>query len=203
LTIQNSDFNIVCKNELSESVEDCTNRFEAQDSNLVFNYLKLTEFILANIKFTQPISPYLFKNSHIKNLIIIDPQNSIGFTHLKEEDVAGLNLVINQFYLNYTMNSNQPQWLDSDTLLNHMIFRHVNRVNINSAPQLSYIQENTFNKLAHLKILEINNVNMKDLLSKSRRWVKNLNYQVPYYDIDNISLNSSLSSNVFQLVIFI
>jgi hypothetical protein len=207
LTIQNSELNFQSHNQQSETqktiVNECSFRFGSQDLDLIFGNLKITEFIIANVKFTRPICPFLFKNSQITNFIIIDPQNAFGFSKLTDNYASEfLNVRINQIYLNHTNNYQQPQWLDSEYILNPNMFQQLNRINIHSAPRLEYIQDNTFNRLPGLKILEINNVNLKDLLERSRRWIKNLNNQVPSYDIEQISMNSSISPSIFQLILW-
>lgn len=206
LTIQDSVFNFFGTSQRPDAecgiLNECSLRSGAQDLDLVFGSLKITEFTLSNVRFVQPMCPYFFKNSHITNFIVIDPKNSFGFKQTKELDNI-LNVNVNQVYLNYT-NSNleQPQWLDSQYILSLNMFSSMYRTNINSAPRLQYIQESTFNLFRNLKIVEINNVNMKDLLSRSKRWLRNLNYLAPSYDLDRIKLNSTMIQSVFQLIIW-
>ena len=188
---------------MSLSVDFCEFK-GASDLNFVFGNLKITELTLSDIKFSRPVCPYLFKNSQITNMVLNNPRNAFGFAKIVgEHNKDILNVNINQMYLNHTFsNYQQRQWLDSENIINYDLFMNLNRININSASRLEYIQENTFNQFRSLKTLEMNRVNMNELLSKSRRWLRNLNYQVPEYEIDHISLNPSLSQTVFQLIMW-
>ncbi len=211
LTIQNSDLNFIGQNLNPVDIEsailnDCSYRLGAQNLDFVFGNLKITEFTVNDCRFSRPMCPYLFKNTEIKNMILNDPKGAFGFTKMKEDfNLELLNTNINQLYINHTlMNYQQQQWLDEENILNFNLFMNLNRINLNSAPRLNYIQENTFNRFKNLRVFEINNVNMYNLLSKSRRWLKNLNYMSPTYDMDRIVLNSSvsMSNSIFQLIIW-
>ena len=93
--------------------------------------------------------------------------------------------------------------IDAQAILNSNMFEYLQQVSLKSARNLAYIQEKTFQLLPNTRLLELKNVKVKELLTRNRRWMKNLNYLMPSYDIDANALNISMASNIFQLLIWV
>ena len=215
LAILNSNFKFVGGNTgnfqaESSILNECKFQSSAQNFNYIFSNLRIEEFTLGSIFFEQTICPILFRNTRIFNFLINDPYGAFGFQNLTTElfsnDVSLiLNANVRQIYFDYAKSTNvlQKQWLDAQSIINPGLFEQLDRVNLNSARRLSYIQEDTFKLLKNVRKLEIKNINIKDLLSRNRRWLKNLNYNMPTYDIDHLKLNSSMASSIFQLIIWV
>jgi len=215
LSILNSNFRFVGSSIGNNEAENsilyyCNFLNSAQNFDFIFANLRIVEFTLSGIFFEQTMCPILFRNTRIFNLVIIDPFGAFGFRNLTTEistnDVSAiLNANIRQIEFDYSKSTNilQQQWLDTQSLINPILFNQLDRINLNSARRLQYIQEETFKQLKNVRKFEIKNVNIKDLLIRNRRWLKNLNFNTPIYDIDNLKLNTSMSANVFQLIIWI
>ena len=187
----------------------CNFQSSAQNFNYIFSNLRIIEFTLSGILFERTVCPILFRNTQIFNFLVINPFGAFGFdnlTGLFSDDAATiLNTNIRQIDLDYTRATNplQPQWLDTWSIMNPAFFARLDRININSARKLAYIQEDTFKNLKNVRKLEFNSVNIKELLTRNRRWLKHLNYNMPVYDIDNLKLNASMASSIFQLIVLI
>jgi hypothetical protein len=82
------------------------------------------------------------------------------------------------------------------------LFKDLNRLNINIATRLAYIQEDTFKCFPNLKKFEINKVNLKDLLTRNRRWLKNLNFNQPIFNFDSQRITSIVMEKIFKLIIW-
>jgi hypothetical protein len=188
-------------------LNECRFTVQANNYDFVFGHLKLDEFVICNVYFERTMCPIVFRNSVIKDFIVTDPIGAFGFEHLKtpkNDAIYILNAVISQIDFAYAAdNLIQPQWLDADYILNPDLFAYLDRINLNSARRLAYIKEDTFKKLPSVKKFEINNVRLKDLLTYNRQWLKNLNYRMIPFDLDYVSLNDSMSQNIFQLMIWV
>ena len=147
MTIQNSTFAFFSssfnqtdssKTFLLDECSFCSHCVGEQELSFVFANLNIVELTLDNVRFDQPVCPYLFNNSRITNLIVIDAKGAFGFVPIRERDKVDLllNVHIYQFGLNYTVNNlDQPQWLDSESILTYSMFKNPSRFNINSAPR--------------------------------------------------------------------
>lgn len=178
---------------------------EALNFDFIFSNLKLDELLISNVYFERKMCPIIFRNSLIKNLLIVDPIGAFGFDYLitsNNDSVHLLNAVISQVDFTYgNDNIIQPQWLDADYILNPDLFAYLDRINLNSARRLAYIKDDTFKKLPNVKKFEINNVNLKDLLTYNRQWIQNLNFRMIPLDLEYATLNFSLTKNIFQLIV--
>ncbi|CAF1004207.1 unnamed protein product [Brachionus calyciflorus] len=212
LAFYNSNFRFVNSlnpnNEENLILQDCEINQNSKNLDFIFSNLELTEFILCNVFFEKPTCPVLFRNSIIKNIIITDPIGAFGFSKIKQDpiifDTQGfLNSFISQLELSFSPENTHPQYIDTENILNPNLFVYLERLNIISAKRLAYIQEDTFKNLPSLKKLELNNVPLKTLLTYNRRWMKNMNYREKFYDIDYIRLNSSISNNIFQFIVWV
>ena len=190
-------------------LDSCELTEAAVNYDYVFSDLALNEFVLCNVYFERKICPIVFRNTFVKNMIINDPIGAYGYTPLKiptnnDDIIYTLNTNINQIDFTYSVdNQIQPQWLDADYIIYPEMFARTERVNLNSARRLAYIKEDTFKRLSGVRKFEINNVPLKHLLGYNRNWLRNLNYHMIPLDLDYVSLNQSISRNVFQLIIWV
>lgn len=215
LAILDSNFKFVggsTGNVQQENVllNECDFQTQAENFNFVFSNLKIIEFTLSNILFERTMCPFLFKNTAISNLIINEPLGAFGFDTIKITSPSIniftlLNTNIAQISFDYGKSPTQvqPQWLDAQTMLNQFMFAQLNRINLVSAPQLAYIQEDTFVTLKSVRKFEINNVRLKSLLTRNRRWLRNLNFNGLTYDMDKLQIDLALEQSVFQLLIWV
>lgn len=188
-------------------LENCEFTQAANDFDFVFSNLNLNELVICNVFFEKKMCPIIFRNSNIRNLIVNDPIGAYGFSSFKtpnNDAIYVLNTNINQMDFTYSVdNLIQPQWLDADYILNPELFIKTDRINLNAARHLAYIKDDTFKRLPGVRKFEINNVPLKQLLTYNRLWLKNLNYKMIPFDLDYISLNESISGNIFQLLIWV
>ena len=199
-------------------IDSCVYESRLMESwDFVFSGLDLNEFTLCNIYFEKEMCPMLFKDTTIKSFIVIDPNGAFGFGQLKsltnepQFNARAINANIRQIDLTYQALEERlwnsidgpPQWIDAEYILNADLFKQTNRVNINKASNLLYIQEKTFFHLDSVKKLELNDINFKRVITRSRRFLKYLNGNQPVVDLDHQELTQSMVENVFQLVIWI
>ena len=214
IAISNSYFKFVPSNNIhspgqAELLEKCDYQKFALNYNYVFSNLVLTELTLNSVYFDRKICPILFRNTRMFSFVLNDAIGAFGFENVQSVPInidltKLLNVDIYQIEFNYNKNSiQQPQWLDAQNILYPFVFDNLDRVILNSALRFEYIQERTFEFLPSVRKLEINNMNIKDLLLRSRRWLKNLNFQRPSYDIENLNFDTTLAPYIFQLIIWV
>ena len=201
--IYNSIFNFYTESGIYEEVLKCC-RYEpiVEELNFVFGGLKMIEFTISNITFEKKMCPLLFHKSEIATFSVENPIGAFGFDQVSNQNSFNfLDTKINQVEFTWVNNS-QPQWLDALYILNPDLFKDLDRINIYSAPRIAYIQEHTFQMISKVRKFEINNFNLKELLKRNRRWIKNLNFNQPSFDIDNEQLNSTFRDKIFQFFIW-
>jgi hypothetical protein len=191
-------------------LKKCEYAQTADKIDFVFSDLNLNELVLTNIFFNEPLCPLFFRNSTIKTFGIYDPMGAFGFKQLttipslSQLDLQQIiNVYVQRVEFSYANNSIQPQWIDAQAILNSNMFEYLQQVSLKSARNLAYIQEKTFQLLPNTRMLELKNVKIKELLTRNRLWLKNLNYLMQTYDIDANNLNISMASNIFQLLIWV
>jgi hypothetical protein len=203
--IFNSQFRLV--GGPSSLINECIYDSTVDSLQLIFSETRFVELSLCNVFFEDTICPLIFRSAIIDNLNVIDPLGAYGFKKINYQSNYGpINLNSNIYQLDICFsdaNQQQPQWIDAISIINPDMFTKLNRLNINSARRLAYIQEDTFKYLPNLKKLELNNVQFKSLITRNRRWLKNLNYFEPSYDIDKLTIDNSFSARVFQLIIWV
>ena len=189
-------------------LNECKYDQSVYNFNFVFGNLKLVEFSTYYVYYVKPLCPLFFQNSKIDYMSVIDPVGAFGFVNVVYSYSVGnssgiLNTNIRQIDFSYgVQNLEQPEWIDTQCILNVDLFKDLNRININTATRLSYIQEDTFKNLPNVKKLEINKVPLKDLLTRNRRWLKNLNFNQPVFNFDSQRLSSVVMEKIFKLIIW-
>lgn len=189
-------------------LNDCKYDSSVYNFNFVFGNLKLVEFSTYYSFFVKPMCPLFFQNSKIDYFNVIDPVGAFGFTNVVYSISSMsiptiLNASIRQIDFSYgVQNLEQPEWLDAQCILNVDLFKDLNRINLNIATRLAYIQEDTFKNLPSVKKLEINKVPLKDLLLRNRRWLKNLNFNQPVFNFESQRLSSIVMEKIFKLIIW-
>ncbi len=189
-------------------LNECKYDQSVRNFNFIFGNLKLVEFSTYYCYFDRPICPLYFQNSKFDYYSVVDPLGAYGFVNViysyaMTNSSGILNTNIRQADFSYgVQNLEQPEWFDTQCILNIDLFKDLNRLNINSATRLAYIQEDTFKNLINVKKLEINKVNLKELLTRNRRWVKNLNFNQTVFNFENQRLSSVIMEKIFKLIIW-
>lgn len=168
-------------------------------NELIFSNLILNELRFMNVKFNHNLCPIIFKSSNINRFNIINPLGTLfGFMDLYfTPDIVfvsqeyPLRINIERYILSFRdpipINSAVIMVINSINTLNRHLLQYTKIIELNKLKQVNRIDEATFKNLKYLKQLEFYDMNLKNILLNTRKWLLNLNVD-EVFDIDKNQL---------------
>jgi hypothetical protein len=191
--IEKSNFEFYLNNKLITNEKDCSNN---SNWNNLITKTKLYVLTISNTQYSMQTCPYIFRNSRIKLIILLEIQSSfIGtniLTFLKLNDPYDIleSIVLQANFQIYHI------YFD-DNLFNREIFKEIKILDLNGI--LDGIQDDLFKSFNELILIRIRTQHVKKLFAKNNKWLEYLN--IDFEPVDpNGKIESFLKQSIFLII---